>query len=209
MLRGLESIPVLAKAGGILPLSLDRGNAVKNPEKMDVWVFEGTGAYTLYEDGLEMENSNVLFTDFATEFTETEGACTQVLSISTEGDKEIIPQNREMKVRFKSVKNGTVRLFIDDEETEVKKRLTDCVEVVIPFDAEKKYRIEVTYPTQTRLEKWLERAQKVLTDAQGANPNKVQAYNALKQVTTEEEYVQIIDSLPVDMVTKLRLKEIL
>ena len=209
LLRGLESIPVLAKAGGILPLSLDRGNEVKNPEKMDVWVFEGTGAYTLYEDGLEMENSNVLFTDFSAEFSEMEGACTQVLSISTEGDKEIIPQNREMKVRFKSVKNGTVRLFVDDEETEVKKRLTDCVEVVIPFDAEKKYRMEVTYPAQTRLEKWLERAQKVLTDAQGANPNKVQAYNAWKQVTTEEEYVQIIESLPVDMVTKLRLKEIL
>ena len=209
LLRGLESIPVLAKEGGILPLSMDKGNTVRNPEKMAIWVYEGTGAYTLYEDGLESENANVLFTDFTSEFGETEGACMQSLTISTEGDKEIIPQNREMKVRFKSVKNGKVRVFVDGEETECKKRLTDCVEVIMPFDAEKKYRVEVTYTLQTRLEKWLERAQKVLTEAQGANPNKEYAYRLLQQVTTEEEYVQMIDGLPVDMVTKLRLKEIL
>ena len=133
----------------------------------------------------------------------------QSLTISTEGDKEIIPQNREMKVRFKSVKNGKVRVFVDGEETECKKRLTDCVEVIIPFDAEKKYRVEVTYTLQTRLEKWLERAQKVLTEAQGMNVNKVNSYFALQQVSTEEEYVQMIDGLPVEMLTKLRLKEIL
>ena len=133
----------------------------------------------------------------------------QVLTISTEGDKAIIPQNREMKVRFKSVVNGTVRLFINDEEVPATKRLTDCVEVILPFDGDNTYRIEVTYPTVTRLGKWLQRACRVLTEAQGINGNKDYAYRMLLQVTTEEEYAQMIDGLPVDMATKLRLKEIL
>ena len=170
---------------------------------------EGTGEYSLYEDGLDWQNPNVLFTDFKSEFTETEGACTQALTISTEGDKEVISQNRQLKVCFKSVKNGTIRLFIDEVEMTCTKRLSDCVEVILPFEADKTYRVEVTYPAQNRLQKWLARAQKVLTEAQGVNNNKEYAYRMLLQATTEEHYAQMIDSLPVDMATKLRLKEIL
>ena len=209
LLRGLESIPVLAKEGAIIPLSADNANTVYNPQNLDVWVHEGTGEYSLYEDGLDWQNPNVLFTDFKSEFTETEGACTQALTISTEGDKEVISQNRQLKVCFKSVKNGTIRLFIDEVEMTCTKRLSDCVEVILPFEADKTYRVEVTYPAQNRLQKWLARAQKVLTEAQGVNNNKEYAYRMLLQATTEEHYAQMIDSLPVDMATKLRLKEIL
>lgn len=209
LLRGLESIPVLAKEGAIIPLSADNANTVYNPQNLDVWVYEGTGEYSLYEDGLDWQNPNVLFTDFKSEFTETEGACTQALTISTEGDKEVISQNRQLKVCFKSVKNGTIRLFIDEVEMTCTKRLSDCVEVILPFEADKTYRVEVTYPAQNRLQKWLARAQKVLTEAQGVNNNKEYAYRMLLQATTEEHYAQMIDSLPVDMATKLRLKEIL
>ena len=209
LLRGLESIPVLAKAGAILPLSADNRNTVYNPEKMEIWAFEGTGIYTLYEDGLDMQSTSVLFTEFKSEYTETNGAGTQSFIIFAHGDKTVIPQNREIKVCFKSVRSGNVRLFIDGVEMTYTKRLTDCVEVIIPFDAEKTYRIEVTYPIKSRLQKWLDRAQKVLTEAQGANPNKKYAYDVLKQVTTEEEYVQTVDALSLDLATKLRLKEIL
>ena len=163
----------------------------------------------MYEDGLDGQNPNVLFTVFKSEYSEMEGACTQVLTISTEGDPTIIPENREVKVRFKSVENGQVRVFVNGEETETKKRLTDCVEVVIPFEADKTYRVEVVYPSATRLEKWLKRACKVLAEAQGINGNKDSAYKTLKEVTSEEEYAKVVDTLPVDMATKQRLKEIL
>ena len=209
LLRGVENIPVLAKEGAIIPLSMDNANTVYNPQKLEVWAYEGTGEYTMYEDGLDGQNPNVLFTVFKSEYSEMEGACTQVLTISTEGDPTIIPENREVKVRFKSVENGQVRVFVNGEETETKKRLTDCVEVVIPFEADKTYRVEVVYPSTTRLEKWLKRACKVLAEAQGINGNKDSAYKTLKAVTSEEEYAKVIDTLPVDMATKQRLKEIL
>lgn len=209
LLRGLESIPVLAKEGAILPLSEDMSNTVFDPERLDVWVYEGTNEYTLYEDGLDAQNPNVLFTKFQSEFTEMEGACMQSLRIFTEGDKSVVPQSRSIKLRFKNVENGDVRLFINGEEMYCTKRLTDCVEVSFPFDAEKEYRVEVTYASKTRLGKWLARAQKVLTEAQGINPNKEYAYRVLLQADTEETYAQMIDALPVDMAAKLRLKEVL
>ena len=83
------------------------------------------------------------------------------------------------------------------------------MEVVLPFAVENVYRIELTYPKVERLGKWLQRACKVLTESQGINGNKSYAYKMLKQATTEEEYAQMIDGLPVDMATKLRLKETL
>ena len=133
----------------------------------------------------------------------------QSLRIFTEGDKSVIPQSRSIKLRFKNVENGDVRLFINGEEMYCTQRLTDCVEVSFPFDAEKEYRVEVTYAAKTRLGKWLAHAQKVLTEAQGINPNKEYAYRVLLQADTEETYAQMIDALPVDMAAKLRLKEVL
>ena len=50
LLRTLDSIPVLAKAGAILPLSADQGNMCDNPTNLEVWAYEGDGEYSLYED---------------------------------------------------------------------------------------------------------------------------------------------------------------
>lgn len=50
LLRTLDSIPVLAKAGAILPISADQGNMCDNPTNLEVWAYEGDGEYSLYED---------------------------------------------------------------------------------------------------------------------------------------------------------------
>ncbi len=209
LLRGLKSIPVLAKAGAIIPLSADNKNEVRNPEKLEVWAYEGTGAYSLYEDGLDDVNTAVLFTEFKSEYTEMDGTGTQSLNIFAHGDPKIIPQNRTLKVCFKSVPDGQVRLLVDGQETAAVKRLSDCVEVLLPFDAPKTYRIEVSYPALTRLQYLRNRAQKVLTEAQGINVNKEYSWKLLIQAPTEEDFFQTIETLPVDMATKLRLKEVL
>ena len=192
-----------------MPLSADNKNAVKNPEKLEIWAYEGTNVYTMYEDGLDEEKNTVLFTEFKSEYTELNGAGTQSLIIFTHGDPTVIPQNREMKICFKNVEDGYVRLCVDGKEEVCKKRLSDCVEVTLSFAAEKTYRIEVIYPVKTRLQRWLKGAQRILTESQGVNYNKEYAWRILLQATTEEEYVQLIDALPVDMATKLRLKETL
>lgn len=54
--RGLDSIPVLAKAGGILPFTkeISPKEAVKNPSSLWIRVYAGAdGEFTLYEDDNE------------------------------------------------------------------------------------------------------------------------------------------------------------
>jgi hypothetical protein len=207
LLRDFNSIPVLAKEGAILPLSMDNQNAVKNPEKMEIWAYEGTGAYTMYEDGLDEQNYNALYTQFVSSFGETDGVCTQTLTISAQGDFAICPQNRTMKVCFKNVREGEARLFVDDEEVPCKTRLSDRVSVEFAFDPSKTYRVELTYPTLTRLEKWFMRAQEILTETEGVNAQKLAVWRQLASAQSEAEYIQLVDGAPLEMGVKQRLKE--
>ncbi|MDR3344018.1 MAG: DUF5110 domain-containing protein [Oscillospiraceae bacterium] len=49
--RGLESIPVFAKEGAFIPLSLDgKTTDWQNPAGLEVLIYRGDGSYTLYED---------------------------------------------------------------------------------------------------------------------------------------------------------------
>ena len=69
MYRTLDSIPVLAKAGGILVMTDEiRGTeAEKNPESLNIRVFPGAdGSFRLYEDDNETcayENGACVFTE--------------------------------------------------------------------------------------------------------------------------------------------------
>ena len=56
MYRPLDSIPVLVKAGGIVPMTeeIDSKEAAANPEKLYLRIFSGAdGSFTLYEDDNE------------------------------------------------------------------------------------------------------------------------------------------------------------
>jgi hypothetical protein len=110
---------------------------------LEVWVYSGAGEYTLYEDGKENGGNGVLFTEFQADFSKNKGAGTQSLCIFAHGSREIIPKNREISVRFKDIPQGKVRLFIDGEERTVAPWYTDCAAVRFPFEAGKKYRVEV------------------------------------------------------------------
>ncbi|HEX7396696.1 MAG TPA: DUF5110 domain-containing protein, partial [Propionibacteriaceae bacterium] len=51
MHRGLDTYPVLAKAGGIVPLTGPDNLRVENPDALEVRVYAGAdGSFTLYED---------------------------------------------------------------------------------------------------------------------------------------------------------------
>ena len=99
MFRDLSSIPVLAKMGAIIPMSLNKGNGTDNPEKLEVLVFRGNGSFAMHEDdGFEKraetrfavrENDNLTF------------------SFKTEGDTSFLPEKRSYTVSFKDVAECT------------------------------------------------------------------------------------------------------
>lgn len=93
--RSLDSIPVFAKAGTVLPLSSDEGNGCHNPISLEVKVYNGNGEYSLYEDS---ENGEAF-----TKFTLTEKDGTQRVLISTEGDLSVIPEGRSFTLTYPNV----------------------------------------------------------------------------------------------------------
>ena len=206
-LRGKESIPVLAKAGGILPLSMDKGNAYDNPEKLEIWSYEGNGEYTLYEDGKEQGKEGTFFTEFTSELCETEGVCTQVLTIKGTGEASVIPQNRQLAVRFKDIEDGEVTVYADGQRLEMEEWLTSCAGAKFSFQPNTAYRVEVRYKKQTKLDRLKARAKTVLTRAEWENKPKYELYLKLIVAVRVEHYVSIVEESTLPDIIKMRLLE--
>ncbi len=206
-LRSLENIPVLVKEGGILPLSMDKGRGSDNPENLEIWSYLGKGEYTLYEDGKAQSEDGVFFTKFTSDLVETKGVCTQSIEISSQGDCWVLPKKRTLSVRFKNAPEGEITLFVDGEKREAEEWFTSCPSLRIPFEQGKRYRIELRFKKQSRLEKWQARAKNVLIFAEGRNEPKRKLYQALLQAKSEKQFLEEIEKAPVSEIAKLRLKE--
>ena len=131
MARPLDSIPVLAKAGGFLPLDgRSFTNDVKEPDHLRVLSFNGNGAYTLRE-----ESGNTLFTA-----KEEDGKQT----VTIKAESGVI--TRKITLEMRNIKNGKVTVLKDgapiDALTYVDDYLSIEIEDVTP-DA--LYTVEVAF----------------------------------------------------------------
>jgi len=102
--RTLARIPVLAKAGGILPMAEDfLTSHLGNPEAMEVSVFNGAaGAFDLYED----QGDDSMEAPVITRFAFTPGK-TATLWVQTQGEADgVIPENRSYTLRFVGVQEA-------------------------------------------------------------------------------------------------------
>ena len=205
--RNLESIPVLIKKGGILPLSKDERNGCFNPVRLEILSYIGNGKYTLYEDGKEVGLDGEARTEISAEFIKTKGAGTQSLTIFGEGDDGIIPKNREILVRFKNIEEGEITLFINGKKTRIEKCFTDCAAVKFPFEIGKTYRVEVQFYSRSKIEKLKARAVKELMQAQGDNAEKQKVYLALKKAKTVADFKRILNGASLPEIVKLRILE--
>lgn len=146
MYRTLDSIPVLAKAGGILVMTDEiRGTeAEKNPESLNIRVFPGAdGSFRLYEDDNETcayENGACVFTEM--DYKEKDQG---VFTIHpAQGKTELIPAKRAYTVEFCDfAKTGTdtVKVLVNGAETEAAVKYEEklqkiCVEVEADTAAE-------------------------------------------------------------------------
>ncbi len=111
MHRTIDSIPVLAKAGGILPMQpIDTlSSRTDNPEALEICVFAGTdGRFTLYEDdGLSMD-----YMDGSAAYTEMKlswsGQKRFILN-GVSGDGTLIPSVRRYTIRLYGVPDNSLR----------------------------------------------------------------------------------------------------
>lgn len=120
--RGLESIPVLAKAGGILPLTdeISGVEAESNPKSLRIRVFAGAdGSFTLYEDDNETcDYEKGICAETMMEYREEEDA--SVFTIHpARGDLSLIPSKRAYTVELTGyLPEQPVRVFVDGRELE-------------------------------------------------------------------------------------------
>ena len=209
LFRTKDSIPVLIPAGGVLPLSKDKGNAYDNPQNLELWVYAGNGEYMLYEDGKEQGKDGVCYTKCVATLQEKDGKCKQTLTLSIDGDTSVIPANRVIAVRFKDIENARLRVFADGKEIKTDEWLTDCVAVKLPFAGVKTYCMQVEFIGQSRLEKIKTRAKKVLTRAEGNNKDKYDTHCLIEKTDSLRAYEEVVENAPLSKVTKCRLKETL
>ncbi|MCD7820506.1 MAG: glycoside hydrolase family 31 protein [Lachnospiraceae bacterium] len=138
MYRGLDSIPVLVPAGGIIPMTEEIfGRAAsENPSSLDIRIYGGAdGAFTLYEDDNETNGYR-------------EGICaTTDMSFSWEqsqfclagaaGHTELLPEKRAYTFRFMGVEWNQPHVMVEGAElSEIPdisyESMTGCITVKLP-----------------------------------------------------------------------------
>ncbi len=103
--RSLESMPVFAKAGAIVPMSADACNDTSNPEKIKIRVFAGeSNSFAMYED--DGISYNYQEGSFALTQMRLEWGRTPVFTIEAQDEtKQIIPKNRKYRIELIGVED--------------------------------------------------------------------------------------------------------
>ena len=132
MFRDIETIPVLAKEGAIVPMSANgRTNDCSNPETLELLVYRGNNTFTLYEDDgetLSYQNGEYL----KTAFTVCENGNKVGFEIKkAEGDAKVCPENRTYVVKFKDIVNADISVTVDGENADAEIRSNGTLEVII------------------------------------------------------------------------------
>lgn len=114
VLSGLDSLPVYAKAGAILPMSLDEGNDCGNPRHLLLRVFAGEGEFTLYEDAGDASfgESNFVTTRIAVSAKEGRE---RVTINAAAGNAALIPEGRVISVEYNGAAFANAEVLINGE----------------------------------------------------------------------------------------------
>ena len=123
MYRDISTIPVLAKAGAILPMTdeIFGQDATKNPASLDIRLFAGAdGAFTLYEDENDTESyreGRCVTTDIELHW-EKEKA---IVLHAAKGDTSLIPPKRTYRLKLVGGTEASVAVFKNEVQIEAER----------------------------------------------------------------------------------------
>lgn len=184
--RNVEEMPVLLKAGGIVPMkdmeTFDNG--VENPTAMEVRIFPAAeGSFTLWEDEgntpVDQEENWA-----ATRFTFTGGGQSRFVIGKAEGNLKVIPKERSWKLVFMGVEEKAVVVTVNGKpvstEVSYEKESTSLTVKVPLTDVE--CEICVVFPEGVKVaENHLEsRCYSLLEKAQIEYDQKAEIYSLVK-----------------------------
>lgn len=201
LLRRLESMPVLAKAGTVLPLSLDKGNGVDNPHRLEIKVFSGDGEYDLYED-----KSSGREGAYFTRFKVKRNGKDVRLQISGDGDEGVIPQDRKLRVTFENIRNGKAELYVNGKAVKIEDEYFDELTVTIDYAVGSVYEI-VAHDLNSEYSNQFERVMDILTSSEEELLTKDVCRDGLYKAKTVKELLKVIENSALSDTTKQRVKE--
>ena len=107
MYRDINSIPVLAKAGAVIPMTDEIKDAGSNPQELRIHVYAGAdGSFTLYEDdniSEDYKSGKCVTTDMKFHWDDN----AEFIIEGARGETELIPEKRTYIVQLHGVKDCT------------------------------------------------------------------------------------------------------
>ena len=198
MYRDINSIPVLVKAGAIIPMQdeIFGKEFLENPKKLNVRVYGGAdGSYRLYED------------DGTTEaYREGDSCCITEMNFAWEarrftiegakGKINLLPEKRTYTVELFGVKEAVPEVFVEGRKVEAEYAYTKengCIRIQVP-EAGITDKIEVVFAEKLELNDnhETERVYRLLNYAQGDCVAKQMAYHLL---TSGKDLAEVLGEL--------------
>ena len=153
LFRDLNTIPVLARQGAIIPISLDDGNSVDNPKSLEIWAFSGNNTFTMIEDNSKTDYANHnAKTEFSISYCDNKVTFTIK---AAQGDLSVIPSRRNFTVKIKDlIKDGkSVEFSIENADI--------TQDIVFELDGVKRTQNENPHDEVIRiLSRWQEKSMK-------------------------------------------------
>jgi hypothetical protein len=182
MHRDLDSIPVLAGEGAIIPMyEIGNSNDLSLEQPMQIHIYRGNGHYDLYEDDgetMDYQRGKFLKTSMAV----TEEASRMVFRISEPiGDRNLVPKVRKWTLHFRDVAEAEV--FINGEKAET--ATNDYLIIPLEFSGEIIVELINRIPMKNPPKAELETA--LLTRVQGSNVWKAANFPTLQNPQRREK----------------------
>lgn len=179
--RDLSSIPVLVRAGAIIPLAADgRHNDVTNPEALELLIYHGNGSFTLYEDdGESMAYQSGAFCKTRFQVSESEDKLIFEIAPS-EGDASVVPKKRSYTLSFKDITAAkSLTVYINGRRVKTDRDTKDCVRLHLSAKPGDKVRVTLGGITALQNPPLKEALTDLISRLQGSNMKKQAVFGAL------------------------------
>lgn len=195
----LDELPVFAREGAILPLSLDGGNGTENPKHMEVRIYRGNHAFTLYEDDgetLAFENGDYVETEMK---VKTE-ARTLTFTLSGAKAADYLPKKRQYAFAFCDILSAK-EISVSAQGKEIPYKAITAKDGTLRIEIaalpiETALTITLTDIKEKENPSFKEEILRIFTRFSGNNNMKTVLYMPFKQTKTRASAIALAKSLP-------------
>ena len=197
--RDLYDMPVLVKAGGIIPMSADGiKNSTKNPQNLKVRVFSGAdNTFEMYEDdGISLSHENGAYAITKFEFYDKDKF---VINAPT-GDTSVLPETRNYEIEFNGYCSFTdFEVTSDGQKTDYEVKNLDGKTSVLVKDVKGELCIKFLSVPEEKQNNAEQDAIEVVRRYQGKNyPMKIVLYNMIAAHSSLEKILICLNKYNAD-----------